>query len=247
MYKSGHPFARLRRRSARLLVAGCAASREATRSMQNTQFQTTGMALACLLMAGCTVYSPVWKQHAQAPVGPPLVNGSATALVNRCEIVDIRLGSGYKCLDYGFKSTEGDIVRLVELRNELRTFGPKIGHLTESEKQEFTKGRVRYVLYLLALKPSVYVGVPIQRGDAWLYCGDITCVAATWSPEARIQVDATLHWRPAAPAREGSFYFVPGLTPSSLPLPAQGAQLSVPGTGRVLQIVQRAGVWTVTP
>ena len=170
-----------------------------------------------------------------------------TVLVNRCEIVDIRLGTGYKCLDYGFRSTEGEVVRLRELRDELKALGPQIGHLTEAEKKRYTKDRVRYTLHLLALKPSVYVGVPIVRGDAPLYCGDITCVGASWHLENGRSGDANLHWREAAPAREGSFYFVPGVTPTSQPLPLEGAQLRLPGTDRLIRISPRAGAWTAMP
>lgn len=214
--------------------------------MQLNHIKTAGTALVSVLLAGCTVYSPIWKQHAAAPVGPPMASGSATALVNRCEIVDIRLGSGYKCLDYGFKSTDGEVVRLAELRDELRAFGPNIGHLAESERQRFTKGRVNYVVYLLALKPSVYVGVPVKQSSDWLYCGDITCVGASWRPKEGPHGEAWLHWRKRAPVREGSFFFVPGLTPSSQALPIEGAPLPLSGGSSGVRLVPRDGAWTVS-
>lgn len=199
-----------------------------------------------LLLAGCTVYSPIWK-GVSSEAGPITVAGQQVSLVNRCELIDIRLGSGYKCLDYGFKDASGDVVRLSELREELQAAGPLIQHITDSEKNLFSKSRVVYQVYLVAIKPSVYIGVPVLRDEQRQYCGDITCISASWETKERVHGAATLIWRSLPRVREGSFWFVPELRQSSQNLPMSGAELPLGQRGAPLKIAAKNGFWVVEP
>lgn len=214
--------------------------------MIRANFKSSITAISCVaLLSGCTVYSPIWRSYSDSPSGPITGSGHATSLVNRCEVVDIRLGSGYKCLDNGFKDAVGDVIRLETLRNELKDAGPRIQHLIDAERSRFSKKAIRYKIFLVAIKPSVYVGVPLLPGEQSHWCGDVTCIAASWPSQQKYRSEATLIWREQAPVRKDSFWFAPEIHETSEPLPLEGVLIQAKRDGQLLKLTPNNGFWAI--
>ena len=214
--------------------------------MLSAQHKSSLTAIASVfLISGCTIYSPTWRQYPDPPSGPVTGGGQPTTLVNRCELVDIRLGSGYRCLDYGFKDTGGDVVRLKNLREELKAAGPQIQQLREAKQQRYSKEVVRYQIFLVAIKPSVYVGVPLPPGEYPRWCGDITCITASWITPQNDRGEAVLIWRERAPVRRGSFWFAPEFSEGPQPLPPDGAPIQPYPAGYQLKLTPKNEFWTL--
>lgn len=211
-------------------------------------------AVLAVALPGCSVTSPIWKDSNRA--GPPLASGAPTREMHRCTMAQIQLfpGSNGHCYE-SFAAADGTRVGFGELYTEIAyTFNlaPQLG--PPFDGSSVPTPQTYYRLHLVALSPTVIVGVPLDRYDSrWeeqpggRACIYIKARRATAGHDDWRGREWRVHYNVPVPARQGSFVYAPGLKRAAQPLPDQPTATVDLGGGRTLQLRQVGGNWEVLP
>ena len=219
--------------------------------------------LACCasaVISGCAIQSPIWTDTDQ--LGPPTGAGSPTRQVQRCNMVQVSpwANTSGKWCEYAFKSNDGSLTTFgglqTELANSLQQAGPLRPFLVAHRNSfhPIPPGRPqyqRYRLYLVGIRPSVVVGVPVaeRESDECTAPGGSECMRFT---EASEQARASrklfgIYYSQRPPVREGAFVLVPEWRIESVALPTATPGQTLQHGKDVVTLANRDGTWQLAP
>lgn len=213
-----------------------------------------------LLLTSCSVRSPIWSDSGE--LGPPLTNGSASRQVKRCDMVRITMSpTGGTTCQYAFQSADGTLIPFGEVHTEI---GKSLAlasqlrpHLQDFRKQYQTNPTkwVRYqnyLLYIVALRPTIIVGVPVDSSSARCAApGGSECFRISdpkgWSGHAFSGWTTGVYYSRRPPVVAGSFAYIPESNSESVELPADSHQVTLTVANNHFNLVSVNGVWQFQP
>lgn len=213
-------------------------------------------ALAVAALSGCAIQSPIWTDSNE--YGPPTGAGQSTRQVQRCNVVQVSpwATTGGTWCDYAFRSQDGSITTFASVRSEIEATVsqalPLRPFLVAFYKDFYPlpAGRQpyqRYRLYLVGLRPSVVVGVPIEvrESDGCDAPGGTECMRFTErSEEARGRAKTFgIYYSRRPPVKDGSFVLVPEWKAESVALRSDAPVETIRSGNAVISLVNRDGAW----
>lgn len=222
------------------------------------RYRRTGMKKVRLALLGTEMTRGSRRYRSNVPnrAGPPLVSGAPTREMHRCTMAQVQLFPGSKGHCYeSFAAADGTRVGRGELYTEIAyTFdlAPQLG--PPFNEPGVPRAQTEYRLHLVALSPTVIVGVPLDRyeGRCTEHPGGRGCIhvkarRATAGREDWRAREWSVHYNVPLPARLGSFVYAPGLKRAAQPLPDLPTATVDLGNGRSLQMRQVGGMWELVP
>ncbi len=212
--------------------------------------------LSALAFTGCGIPRIYWSETDMA--GPPVATGEQTKQFNRCDITSSGIsfspnGGGIRC-DYSFKSKSGVHVDFPQITNEIShgmTFSSHLRPYMHKPTPETTQER-RYSpelgLYLVALNPTVVVGIPAKNygeGRCSAIGGrDCFNVTELYVQERYAQrTSFGVHYKRQPFVREQSFVWIPSLKQDSIPLPSDGSEVVILHPAGSIRLIGSEGFW----
>lgn len=228
--------------------------------MPNSNRQHHRFAAACvavisaLLLAACSITGLRWEDSDVA--GPPLASGEATRQVRRCTTTPSPWApTGHSSSCYiAFRSADGVHVDALNVQRDISAALPRALPLMPLLKESRNKTRatsgttVGYTLYVVAVTPTIVVGIPEESGDSY-YLG------AMWKEYFLAREHDEPNQRGAQPAefrvrynipppvRPGSFVLVPEWQTNSISLSTEKQAASFSEKGTTITLVQRGNTW----
>lgn len=202
--------------------------------------------LGAILLAGCAM--PTSAPDIEI-AGPPLISGKKTkAEYSKCRSYI----AGTHC-EHSFWDGEGTVITTGELARQivpsLALAKPLHPYIKAYQKQYQPNAASyiryqRYKLYLVALRPTVIVGVPVKALEETCYGSFETGCFYVGSKET---MDAFLHFGKLPPVRSGSFWFLPESGMESTALPDDAKSVTTHFNGIKIVMSQDGGYWRLVP
>jgi hypothetical protein len=212
--------------------------------------------LLTLAFAGCGIPRFYWSETDMA--GPPLTTGESTKQFDRCDITPTGSpfspnGGGIRC-DHAFKSKSGVHIDFPQLANEIGHSLTHSSHLRPymykptPETTQSPRHSPQLGLYLVALNPTVVVGIPAkdygEGGCSALGGRDCFNVAELYVQNRYGQrASFGVHYKRLPFVREQSFAWIPSLKADSIPLPADGTEVVLAHPTGSIRLISSNGFW----
>ena len=225
---------------------------------QHHRFATAFVAIiSALLLGACSITGLRWEDSDVA--GPPLASGQATRQVQRCTTTPSPWApTGHSSSCYiEFRSADGVHVDAFSVQRDISAALPRALPLMPLLKQFRDKTRatsgstVRYTLYVVAVNPTIVVGIPEESGDSY-YLGamwkEYFLVRELDEPNQRGAQPAEfrVRYNTTPPIRPGSFVLVPEWQSNSVALSAEKQSASFSEKGTTITLVQRGDTWQLS-
>jgi hypothetical protein len=209
-----------------------------------------------LMCAACGIPRINWSETDMT--GPPTVAGESTKQFNRCDITSSgspfsTSGGGIRC-DHAFKSKTGVHVDFSQIGNEIghaMTFSSHLRPYMRKPTAEMTqvpRHSPELGLYLVALNPTVVVGIPAKNygeGRCSAVGGrDCFNVTELYVQERYAQrTSFGVHYKRLPFVREQSFAWIPSMKQDSIPLPIDGSEVVIVHPTGSVRLIGNEGFW----
>lgn len=212
-----------------------------------------------VLLCACSI-TGIRREETEI-AGPPLATGQPTRQVHRCDIATAHspwasTGNFNRC-DVAFRGGNGVHIDAFGVQRDISAALPRalpLRPLLEQFRNSAvsSKGSVdRYTLYVVAVNPTVVVGVPNKRGDSSCFApGWTKCFTAVenYQQDQRYAARSsfTVYYNTRPPVRDGSFVLVPEWNNPSTPLPSENPTATFVEKATSITLEQRDGTWRVS-